>query len=188
MRLLLPGCLRRAWCWRVRLSGLPSYSEASSAAAWSLSRGHRHVSLRKLSEEFRLCWSCRLRVRTWKSGTLFPFALCIWQSRSLCLGVACGEQFGFFGRVCLLLVRKCLVRQWIHVCISCGAFGLLHQFSTAKRARILKSFFLCSHAERRSVLSRCFSFQSRCTARTWKTPHCFYELHVTETRDDGQHF
>ena len=24
MRLLLPGCLRRAWCWRVRLSGPPS--------------------------------------------------------------------------------------------------------------------------------------------------------------------
>ena len=38
------------------------------------------------------------------------------------------------------------------------------------------------------MLSRCFSFQSGCTARTWKSGHYLYELHVAETRDDGQQF
>ena len=33
VRLLLPGFLRWAWCWREYLSGLPSYSEAFEAAA-----------------------------------------------------------------------------------------------------------------------------------------------------------
>ena len=32
-----------------------------------------------------------------------------------------------------------------------------------------------------------FSVWSR-TARTWKTGHYFYEFHVADTRDDGQHF
>ena len=31
-------------------------------------------------------------------------------------------------------------------------------------------------------------FGPRRDARTLKTGHCFYELHVAETSDDGQHF
>ena len=73
-------------------------------------------------------------------------------------------------------------------CISYGAFGRMAPVLNGEVDSEPEVFFLCSHAEWRSVLGRCFSFQSGCTARTWKTGHYFFELHVAETRDDGQHF
>ena len=98
MRLLLPGCLRRVWCWRARLSGLPSHSEASSAAAWRLSWGHRHVSLRRLSEEFRLF--LQLPLAWFALGNLVHYFIYVsyLAVTLLCLGVAFGVQVGFFGR------------------------------------------------------------------------------------------
>ena len=45
-------------------------------------------------------------------------------------------------------------------------------------------FFLHSLAEWRSMLSLCSSFFGpRRDARTWKTGHFFYELHVAETSE-----
>ena len=58
------------------LSGLPSCSEASEAAASGGRAGvHGHVSLRWLSEVFRPSTVAACAVRTWKCGALFPHGL-----------------------------------------------------------------------------------------------------------------
>ena len=73
----------------------------------------------------------------------------------------------------------------MHVCTSCGAFGRISPIFYGEVGSDLEVFFLCSLAEWRSVFSRCLSFQSVAQLALGKL---FYELHVAETRDDGQHF
>ena len=68
---------RRAWYWRVRLTGVPSYSEASSAAAWGAELG---PSSRQSTEAFRRIsfpWFLARDVRTWKYGALFPYGFAL---------------------------------------------------------------------------------------------------------------
>ena len=94
---------RRVWCWRVRLSGLPSYSEASSAAAWAAEPG---PSSRQPTEAFRrnsFPWFCS------RCSHLISLRPRTWQSRVRCLEV---QRIGFFG-------AQCLARLWIHVLSGC---------------------------------------------------------------------
>ena len=70
---------------------------------------------------------------------------------------------------------QCLVRRWIHVCISTWHLDELHIISTLPWTRVLK-FGLHSHAEWRRVLSRCFSFSPGCAARTRKSGDSFTSL------------
>ena len=133
--------------------------------AWSSRRCRLStlVSLRRLLEVLRPSAVAACAVRTWKFGALFPYGLVPGSLVSRCLGVACGVQgIGSFGRFSGYSPR-CLARQWIHVLHQCLALlDDLHTFSKLK--------------------------WTRSTARTWKTGHYFYELHVAETREDGQHF
>ena len=135
--------------------------------AWRLSRGHRHVSLRRLSEEFRLSWSCRLRGSHMEIWYAISFTHRIWKSRSLCLGVACGVQVGFFGRS-WYVSRAQILGSTVDTSVA-ALLDELHLFSTAKRARILKCFFF--------VL---FRNGEVCSVNA--------SVYVAETRDDGQHF
>ena len=145
--------------------GLPSYSEASSAAAWRLSRSHRHVSLRRLSEVFRLFRVAACVVRTWKSGPLFPLRF-VSGSHAPCVWVLPVEyRLDFSGDPGMLLVRKYLVRQWIHVLHQLRRFwtnGTIFHGEVVSDPEVV---FLRSLAERRSVLNRCFSFHPFRTAR-----------------------
>ena len=104
------GCLflvagRREWYWRVRLSGLPSCSEASRAAAAfqvvscpSLCKERCHGGAELVSLCMRqstaasgriscISWSLSSHMETWRIVSSW---LRIWQLHVLCLGVACG--------------------------------------------------------------------------------------------------
>ena len=69
------------------------------------------------------------------------------------------------------------------VLYQCLVLGECRTFSTSKWIRI-GVFSLRSLAESAGGSV----FGPRRDARTWKTGHCFYELHVAEKSDDGQHF
>ena len=145
---------RRAWCWRVRLSGLPSYSvRGKQCSRLETEPGAIVTSVYGgFQENFVFLVVAACVVRTWKSGTSFPLrfvsgshAPCFWV-----LPVEC--RLDFSGDPVMLLVRKYLVRQWIHVCISCGAFGRIAPIFDEVDSDP-EVFHLCSHAEWRSVLS-----------------------------------
>ena len=114
--------------------------------------------------------------RTWKYGALFPCGLVSCSPVSCAWVLHMEYRIGFFGRCCDSL-GACLARHWIHV---------LHQYlalldevctlSTVKWTRILRVFSLRSHAEWRSVLSRCFSSQS------WYASSHLENLEITSTR------
>ena len=92
---------RRAWYWRVRLMGLPSYSEASRAAVGfqvvlcpSLCNDRSGAELESLfmrqstvAFERISCFSCS-RCSHLKIWCIISSWLCIRQSRVLCVGVA----------------------------------------------------------------------------------------------------
>ena len=80
----------------------------------------------------------------------------IWQSRVRCLGVAFGVRELDSSGGAVILSVQCLARQWIHVLHQCLVLDEFHIFSTLPSTRILLRG-LRSHAEWRSVLSRCFS-------------------------------
>ena len=97
VRLLPLGFSRTAW-WRVRLSGLPSHSEVPKQPPVRLGRcTSSYVSLRMPFEGFPFLG---LMLALFALGTrcIISFWLRIWQSRFLCLGVACGVQG--IGRFC----------------------------------------------------------------------------------------
>ena len=77
---------------------------ASGQPPGRLSLGHRHVSLRRLSE---VCPTCvqlaRFALGIWY---IIPFTLRIWQSRSLYVGVACGVQHWIFREILQLLSER----------------------------------------------------------------------------------
>ena len=127
---------------------------ASGQPPGRLSLDHRHVSLRRLSE---VCPSClqlaRFELEIWY---IIPFTLRIWQSRSLCVGVACGVQHWIFREILQLLVGAILgIDSGYMFSISTWRLDELLTFSTLRQTRILKCccpFFV----DWRSVLSRCF--------------------------------
>ena len=122
---------------------------ASGQPPGRLSLGHRHVSLRRLSE---VCPSW-LQVAWFALGIwyIISFTLRIWQSRSLCVGVACGVQHLIFREI-LQLLEQLLVRQWIHVLHQYFALlDELNSFSTLRQTRILKCCSpFCRRTEKRA--------------------------------------
>ena len=93
----------------------------------------------------------------------------IWKSRVLCLGVACGTlKIGFFGRFCGYSCA--MLGSTVDTCSApvLGAFGRILHIVYESDPEV---FSLRTHAEWRSVLSRCFSSQSwyaRSHLEKWK--------------------
>ena len=133
------------------------------------------VNLRTLLEEFPCLWWLARAVRTWK-WCIISLWLRIWQSLSLCLGVACGVRLDFpadawdamlGSPVDGLVVSGCCLwskigfpwsccgcNSWFDsgymVCVSFERFlDEFHTFCVLRRTRILQ-YCLHSHAERRS--------------------------------------
>ena len=82
----------------------------------------------------------------------------IWKSRVLCLGVACGTlKIGFFGRFCGYSCA--MLGSTVDTCSApvLGAFGRILHIVYESDPEV---FSLRTHAEWRSVLSRCFTSQS----------------------------
>ena len=111
-----------SWCatWGAAASGQP---------LGRLNLGHRHVSLRRLSE---VCpsWlqSSWFALGIWY---IISFTLRIWQSRSLCVGVAFGVQHWIFLEILRLLVGAFL-GSTVDTCSASvtGRSEELHTFST----------------------------------------------------------
>ena len=103
---------------------------ASGQPPGRLSLGHRHVSLRRLSE---VCPSrLQLRGSHLESGALFPLRF-VSDSHVPCVLVLPLEySIGFFGRFFSYSWALFLVRQWIHVLHQYWAFGrIAHIFYVA---------------------------------------------------------
>ena len=162
MRQLFPGAGRRAWYWRVRLSGLPSYSGASSAAAYEAEPGPLS---RQSTEAFRSIsfpWFLARAVRTWKCGALFLYGL-----------VPCSPVSGVL--VLLVEYRELdhLARNaWLDcgymICISTWHFWTICTHFYGEGDSNSEVFSLRPHAAWRSVLSRCFSSQSWYASSHWE--------------------
>ena len=124
------GSSRRVLCWQVRSSFWSALllKGLRSSRLWT----HGHVSLRRLSEVFRLS---SVAVALFALGNLVHYFLMASYLAVLCLVFGC-----------------CL---WSAVIGFSGEPGVneLHTFSTSTWTRILRCFFLRSHAESRSVLS-----------------------------------
>ena len=72
-------------------------------------------------------------LRTWRYGALFRYGLRIWQSLSLCLGVACGVRLDFRE----MLGTQCLVRQWmVSVVSGCCLWGTIGFAGDARDAML----------------------------------------------------
>ena len=124
---------RRAWSWRVRLSGLPSFTEASSAAAWRLSWGHLHVSVYGCFQKNFVF--LKLSLAWFALGNLVHYSLyASYRAVTLPESGCCLWSAGWIFRE--ILVCYSGANTWFDsgymFCISCGA--------TAKWVRILKSF------------------------------------------------
>ena len=98
VRLLLLVLRDWVWCWRVRLSGQPSYSEATKQPPCKAERGCQSTeAIGRIS-----CPWCARAVCTWKIRCIIPLRPCIWQSFPRYLGVACGvRNIGFLGEMTL---------------------------------------------------------------------------------------
>ena len=161
MRLLLLGCLRRAWCWRVRLSGPPSHPDDHGSLGVAGTGPSSCVSLRVLLKVFLVL--CARAVRTWNLVHYF----CVPASGSHCsgrLGVAHEYDDGIFRE--MPLFRGC--NTWLDsgymLCVSTLAtMDEFHSSSTLRRTQTLKLSFSIRFGWR-SVPSRCFWLQF-CFAR-----------------------
>ena len=71
--------------------GVPLGCGCFRAAAWETELGPSSHQSTEALRKFVLP-GCSLRGSHMESGTLFSFTLRIWQSRSLCVGVALGVQ------------------------------------------------------------------------------------------------
>ena len=107
---------------------------------------------------------------------IISFCLRIWQSHVLCLGVACGIlKIEFFWRFCGYSRNAWLNSEYMF-CISTWRIGrLAHNFYGAVNSNP-EVFFLRSHAEWRSVLSRCL--------RCLEIGNSMHELHVADSLHD----
>ena len=128
------------------------------------------VSLRWLSKEFPAFLARRCsHFEIWR---IISSWLRIWQSHVLCLGVAREIlKNGSFGRFCGC--SRATLGSTVDTCSASvrGFLDEMHTLSTSSWTRILRCFFLRSHAEwRRSVLSRCL--------RCLETGNSVHELHV----------
>ena len=158
------GC-GRSWCWRVRLSGLSSYSEASRAAA-----GFQVVSCPSLCNDGCQGFSAELESFFMRQSTValkeclaslardvhfISSWLRIWQSHILCLGVACGILKWILREVLWLFVRNAGLDSGYMFCNSSWRFGRIpHNFYVDVDSNP-EVFSLRSHGEWRSALSRC---------------------------------
>ena len=100
-----------------------------------------------------------------------------------CLGVACGIQIMDSSGDDLVFWRNAWLDSGFLVCDSTWLLDELHTFSTSTRTWIL-SFFLHSHAEWRSMLSRCFDLSPCTRCSPLEYGHYFYESMCWNRLDD----
>ena len=120
--------------------------------------------------------------------TFTLFRPCIWQSLLVRLGVACGVQSLDFREILVLLVRNAWFDSGYMFCGSLGVVGrITHNFYVDVDSDF-EAFFLRSHEEWRSMLSRCFSLSLCTRCSPLKSGQYFYESMCWNLRDDEGHF
>ena len=161
VRLVLPGCLGRAWCWRVRLSGPPTYPDDHGSLGEAGTGPSSCVSLWMLLEAFPVL--CARAVRPWNLVHYFHVRV----SGSHCfghLGVAYVYESWILREMTFLRGCNAWFNSGYMLCVSTlEAMNDFYTFSTLRRTRILKLSFSIWF-EWRSMPSRCFWLQS-CSAR-----------------------
>ena len=176
-------------------TGLPSYSEASKAAAgfqvascpWlcndrcqgSVQAERESLFMRQSTVAFERisCISCSRCSHIGNLVRYFLLASYLAVTRPVCLGVACGVlKIEFFGRFC---GYSCAMHgPTVNTCSASV------RDATGRNAHIFhceansnpEVFFLRSHAEWRSVLSRCL--------RCLEIGNSMHELHVADSLHD----
>ena len=116
-------------------------------------------------------WLARV-VCTWKYGASFRYGLRIWQSLSLCLGVACGVRLDFQET----LGTQFLVRQWIMFCVSFerffDEFGMFSMLRRDSYSAVLSPFSRRTEKCAQQMLQFTVFFA---LAHTEKSGHYFYD-------------
>ena len=127
------------WCWRVRLSGLPSYSEATKQPQRQAEPGCQSAeAFERISCPWCAHAFCNGNLVHCSSTTLYlavyssVFGCCL-QSTEQCIL----REMTLFG-------CACLVRQWIRGLCQYLALDEFHTISTFTSTRILKYFSLFS--------------------------------------------
>ena len=165
------------------LSGSPSYPDDHGSLGEAGTGPSSCVSQRMLFEKFPIL--CARAVRTWFiiSVDLEPCSHC-----PLRLGVA--VEYGKMDFTGDVYFRGC--NAWFdseYMLCSSTSVGMneLHTFSTLRQTRILKCCSPFCYRMEKSAQSMLVVAVLVLAVRIWKTEY-FYELHVAETPDDGQHF
>ena len=147
---------RRAWYWRVRLFGLPSsYSQARAEPG--------SIIMRQSTMAFRRIPFLGFWLAQFAPGNMVPyFPMALYLAVTCPVSGCCMWFMELDSSGDYALTRgQCLARQWIHVLHQCLVLDeFTHSFYVEVDSNPV-AFSLRSHAKWRSVLRRCFSFQSQ---------------------------
>ena len=174
------------WCWRVRCS---FWSTLLWMQPMVVATERVHLSRASARRLLEVLVIPVCAVRTWNSGALILLFSSLYLAVIVCSSGCClwSTVIGFSGDPGATRAQ-CLVRQWLHVLRQSWRFGTNYTHLLRRRGLGLRRFFLRSHAEWRSMLSRCFSLGPCTRFSPLKSGQHVHESMCWNLRDDEGHF